>query len=161
MYFSDIVYETNTIYSIPLCNQMIVVLKHSGFPRSCCFQIENTVSKLEENIEIKQITELSIVNWVIIMCAFLIFAHTFGHGTQAKRNLLRIFLSTYEKQKTLQVSERQHLFVQALFHIIDRMCLSSLLLMQVCIKELFQPITCLIKGNLASTNALIMNMLPS
>ena len=60
-------------YNIPLYDQMIAVLKHSGFPRSCCFQIENTDSKLEENIGISQITELSIVNWAIIMCTFFDF----------------------------------------------------------------------------------------
>ena len=33
---------------MPLCDQMNAVLKYSGFPRSHCFQIENTGSKLEE-----------------------------------------------------------------------------------------------------------------
>ena len=64
-------------------------------PRSRCFQIENTVSKLEEYTGISQITELSIVNWAIIICTFLTFAHTFGHGAQTRRNLLRIFLAAY------------------------------------------------------------------
>ena len=45
------------------------------------FQIENTVSKLEEDVGIRQITEISTVNWAIIICTFLIFAHTFGHET--------------------------------------------------------------------------------
>ena len=74
---------------------MNAVLKYIGFPRSRCFQIENTASKLEENIGISQIIELLIVNWAIIMCTFLIFAHTYGHGTQTGRNLLRIFLAAY------------------------------------------------------------------
>ena len=82
-------------YSIPLCDELNAVLKHSGFPRSRCFQIQNTGSKLRENTGISQITELSIVNWAIIMCAFFIFARTFGHGTQTRRNLLRIFLVAY------------------------------------------------------------------
>ena len=68
-------------YSIPLCDQMNAVLKHSGFPRRRCFQIENTGSQLEGNTGIRQVMELSIVNWAIIMCTFLIFAHTFGNGT--------------------------------------------------------------------------------
>ena len=61
---------------------MNAVLKHSGFPRSLCFHIENTGSKLEGSTGISQIAELSIVKWAIIMCTFLIFAHTFGHGTE-------------------------------------------------------------------------------
>ena len=72
---------------------MNAVLKHSGLPRIRCFQIENTGSKHEENIGINQIAELSIVNLAIIMCTFLIFSHTFGHGTQTRRILLRIFLA--------------------------------------------------------------------
>ena len=82
-------------YSILLCDQMYAVLKHSGFPRRRCFQIENTGSQLEENTGISQITELSIVNWAIMMCTSLIFAHTFGNGTQTRRNLLRISLAAY------------------------------------------------------------------
>ena len=82
MHFSDIVYETNiedtTAY--PLCNQMNAVLKHIGLPRSRCFQVENTDSKLGENVGTTQIMELLIVNWTIIMCTFWIFAHTFGYG---------------------------------------------------------------------------------
>ena len=74
---------------------MNAVLNHSGFPRSRCFQIENTGSKLEENTRISQITELSIVNCAIIKRTFLIFARTFGHGTQTRRNLQRIFLAAY------------------------------------------------------------------
>ena len=74
---------------------MNAVLKHSGFPKSRCFQIENTGLKLEENTGISQITELSIVNWAIIMCILLIFTYTFGHGTQTRRNLLKIFLAAY------------------------------------------------------------------
>ena len=81
-------------YSIPFYDQY-AVLKHSTLPRSCCFQVKNTGSKLEENIGISQVMELSKVNWAIIMCAFLIFAHTFGHGTQIRRNLPRIFLVAY------------------------------------------------------------------
>ena len=80
--------------SIPLCDQMNAVLKHSGLPRSRCFQIENTGSKLEENTGISQIMELSVVNWAIMMCTFLIIARKLGHGTQT-RNLLRIFLAAY------------------------------------------------------------------
>ena len=60
---------------------MNAVMKHSALPRSRCLQIEHTGSKLEENIGTNQMTELSIVNWAIIMCTFLIFAHTFGQGT--------------------------------------------------------------------------------
>ena len=74
---------------------MIAVPKHNGLPRSSRCQIENTGSKLEETVGIIQITELSIVNWAIILCTFLIFAHTFGHGTQTRRTLLRIFLAAY------------------------------------------------------------------
>ena len=101
MYFSDMCLrqiQYHRYYSIPLYDQMIAVLKHIGFPRFCCFQIKNTGSKLEENVGIIQIMEISIVNWAIIMCTFLIFAHTFGHGTQTRRNLLRIFLAAYKKQ---------------------------------------------------------------
>ena len=50
---------------------MNAVLKHNGFPGSRCFQIENTGSKLKENTGISQITELSIVNWTIVICTFL------------------------------------------------------------------------------------------
>ena len=57
-------------YNIPLRDQMIAILKHSGFPRIRCFQTENTGSKLKENTGINQITELSIVNWAIMMCNF-------------------------------------------------------------------------------------------
>ena len=60
-------------YSIPLYEQLIAVLKYSGLPRSRCSQTENTVSKLEEIVGISQITALSIVNWAINMCHFLIF----------------------------------------------------------------------------------------
>ena len=74
---------------------MMAVLKRSGFPRSRCFQIENTGSKLDKNLGISQIRKLSIVNWAIMMCTFSIFAHTFGHGTQTRRNLMRIFLAAY------------------------------------------------------------------
>ena len=49
---------------------MNAVLKHSGIPRRRCFQIENTSSKLEENTGLSQITELSIVNWTIMMGIF-------------------------------------------------------------------------------------------
>ena len=79
-------------YSIPLCDQMNAILKLRRFPRSRCFQIGNTGSKLEENIGISQITQLSIVNWAIIMCNVLIFAYTLGHGMQTRRNPLRVFL---------------------------------------------------------------------
>ena len=58
-------------HSIPSCDQMIAVLTHSGFPWSRCFQIEKTGSKLEENLGISQRTELSIINWAILMCTFL------------------------------------------------------------------------------------------
>ena len=58
-------------YNIRLCDQINAVLKHSGLPRSRCLQIENTDSKLEEKTGISQITELSIVNWAIMMCTFL------------------------------------------------------------------------------------------
>ena len=74
---------------------MNAVLRHSGLPWSRGFQIENTGPKLEEDIGISQIMELSIVSWAIIMCTFLIFANTFGHGKQTRRNLLRIFLAAY------------------------------------------------------------------
>ena len=82
-------------YSIPLYDQMNAVLKQSDFPRSRCFHIENTGSKFKENTGISQIPELSIVNWAIIMRNFLIFAHTFGHGTQTRRNLPSILLAAY------------------------------------------------------------------
>ena len=72
---------------------MNAVLMHSGIPRSCCFQIENTGSKIEENSGIRQITGLSVVNWAIIMYTFLTSTQIFGHGTQTRRNLLRIFLA--------------------------------------------------------------------
>ena len=58
---------------------MNAVLKRCALPKSRCFQIENTGSKLEENAGISQITKSSIVNWAIIMCSSFIFAHTFGH----------------------------------------------------------------------------------
>ena len=61
---------------------MKAVLKHSGFPRSLCFHIENTGSKLEGSTGISQIAELSIVNWAIMMFTFLTLAHTFGQGTE-------------------------------------------------------------------------------
>ena len=50
---------------------MNAVLKHSGFHRGRCVQVENTGSNLEENTGISQIKELSIVNWAIMMCTFL------------------------------------------------------------------------------------------
>ena len=78
-----------------MCDEMNAVLKHSGFARSLCFQVKNTGSKLEENTGIRQITELSIVNWAIMMYTFFIFAHTFGQGTQTRRNPKRIFLVAY------------------------------------------------------------------
>ena len=74
---------------------MNAVLEHSGITRNRCFQIDNTGSKLEEDIGISQITESSIVNWAIIMCTFLIFAHMFDRGTQQRRNLPRNFLAAY------------------------------------------------------------------
>ena len=52
---------------------MNVVLKHRGLPKSRCFQVENTSSKLGENVGITKIMELSIVNWTSIMCTFLDF----------------------------------------------------------------------------------------
>ena len=82
-------------YSIPLCDQINAVLKHIGFSRSRCVQIENTGSKPEETTRISQFKDLSIVNWAIIKCTFLVFAHTFSHGTQTRRILLRIFLAAY------------------------------------------------------------------
>ena len=54
-------------YNILFCDQMNAVLKHSGFPRRRCFQIENTGSKLDDNTGISQKTELPIVNWAIIV----------------------------------------------------------------------------------------------
>ena len=69
-------------HNIPLCDQLDAVLKRSAMPRSLCYQIENTGSRLEENVGISQIMELSIANRAIIICTFLIFAHTFGHGTR-------------------------------------------------------------------------------
>ena len=80
-------------YSIPLYDQMNVVQKHSALPRSPCFQVENTGSKLEGNVGISRVMVLSIVDWTIIMCTFFIFAHAFGHRTQTRRNLLRIFFA--------------------------------------------------------------------
>jgi len=74
---------------------MIAVQKHSGLPRGRCFQGENIGSNLEENVGINKTTELSIVHWAIMMCTFLIFAHTFSRGMQTRRNLLRIFLAAY------------------------------------------------------------------
>ena len=67
MYFSDIVYETNILLQILQHNLNPALLKHSGLPRNCCFQTKNTGSKLNENAGISQITELSTVNWAIIM----------------------------------------------------------------------------------------------
>lgn len=55
---------------------MNAVLKRCALPKSRCFQIENTGSKLEENIGISQITEVSIVNWAIITRNFsILLAH--------------------------------------------------------------------------------------
>ena len=102
MYFSDIMYETNTILQIPhhtlvRSNECRTEAQWIA-PRSRCFQIANTGSKLEESTGISQRPELSIVNWAFMMCTSLIFAHTFGHGTQTRKNLLRIFLEAYWKQ---------------------------------------------------------------
>ena len=98
MYFSDIMYETNIILHIlqhTLVRSNECRTKAQCFAKESFFQIENTGSKLEENVRICQIMELSIGNWAIMMCTFLIFAHKFGHGTQTSRNLLRIFLTAY------------------------------------------------------------------
>ena len=98
MYFSYIMHETNVVLQIlqhTLGDQMNALLKYSGFLRSRYFQIENICSNFEENIGVNQITKLSIVHWAIIIYTFLIFAHTFGHGTQTGRNLLRIFLAAH------------------------------------------------------------------
>ena len=62
---------------------MNAVLKHSELPRSRCFQIENTVSKLEK----KRRNRLhnGIINSYLgyyHAYVFLNFAHTFGHGTE-------------------------------------------------------------------------------
>ena len=62
---------------------------------SRCFQIENPGSKLEENMGISQITKLSIVIWDNIICTFFIFARTFGHRTQTRKNLSKIFLAAH------------------------------------------------------------------
>ena len=81
MYFSDTVYETNTILKIlqhTLIQSNERRTEAQRLPRSRCFQAENTSSKLGENVGITKIMELSIVNWTIIMCTFWIFAHTFG-----------------------------------------------------------------------------------
>ena len=59
------------MYFPDMCDEMNVVLKHSGFAKSRCFQVENTGSKLEENTGIRQITELSVINWAIIICKLL------------------------------------------------------------------------------------------
>ena len=67
MYFSDIVYETNTILK-----RMNAVLKPRRLPRSRYFQVENTGSKLGENVGITLIMELSIVNCTIVMFTFWI-----------------------------------------------------------------------------------------
>ena len=74
MYFSDIMYETNTIlqilqHTLVRSNDCRTEIQWIA-PRSRCFQMENTGSKLEENVGISQITELSIVNWAIVMCTF-------------------------------------------------------------------------------------------
>ena len=74
---------------------MNAILRHSVFPRSCSFQVENTSLKLDEYVGISQIMESSIITWAIIMCTFRIFAHMFGYGTHTRRNLLRIFLAAY------------------------------------------------------------------
>ena len=63
-------------HSTPLYDQMIAVRRHSGIPGSRCFQMENTGSKLEENIGISQITELSVVDWGYYHVYFLfLLAH--------------------------------------------------------------------------------------
>ena len=66
-------YETSTIFQI---------LQHTLVQSNECrteaqwialeslFSIDNAGSKLEENTGISQITALSIVNWVIMMCYF-------------------------------------------------------------------------------------------
>jgi len=55
---------------------MNAILKQTGLPRSRCFQIEYTSSKLEENVGTSQIVEVSIVNWAIITRNFsILLAH--------------------------------------------------------------------------------------
>ena len=51
---------------------MNAILRHSVFPRSCSFQVENTSLKLDEYVEISQLMESSIITWAIIMCTFRI-----------------------------------------------------------------------------------------
>ena len=71
---------------------MIAVLKHSRFPRSSCFQTENTGSKLEENVGISQITELSTINWAIIMCTSFDFCSQFWPRNANEKKSVENFL---------------------------------------------------------------------
>ena len=93
---------------------MNALLKHSGFPRSRCFQIENTGSKLEENTGISQITEISIVNWAIMMCTFYFCSHVWPRNAN-KKNSAENFPCGLLNTITSQVGEKLYVFVQVLF----------------------------------------------
>ena len=97
---------------------MIAVLKHNGFPKSCCFQIENTGSKLEDNTGMSQITELSIVNWAILMCTLFDFcSHVWlRNANKMKSKCADNFPCGLLKTLGFAVFEKLYPFVQALFH---------------------------------------------
>ena len=93
---------------------MNTVLKHSGFPRSRCFQIENTGSKLDENTGIIQITELSIVSWAIIMCTFLFLLIRFA--TERKQEeICREFFLRPIKNNGLRRCSKSYIFLSKQF----------------------------------------------
>ena len=89
---------------MPLCDQMNAVLKHSGFPSSRCFQVENTGSKLEENTGISQIKKLLIVNWVIMMSTFFIFCSRIWPRNANKKKSAENFPCGLSKTIASQVS---------------------------------------------------------
>ena len=91
MYFFDIMYETSIVLQI-LHHTLVqssecAVLKHSGFPRSRCFQIENSGSKLEENIGMNQITEFFKISFVYYHVHFFDFcSHVWSRNANKKKS---------------------------------------------------------------------------
>ena len=72
---------------------MNVALKHNRLPKNPCFQVENTDSAIEESAGISHIEIMNTLSGFDHVCLdfCLDFSHTFGRGTQRRRNLLRIY----------------------------------------------------------------------
>ena len=82
--------------SIPLHDQIYVVLKQRRFLNSRCFKVGITGPKHEENVGISSAIILQRVNCAVAMCSFYIVGQIYPHGTHMRENLLKSVLAAYQ-----------------------------------------------------------------